>query len=182
VIPVKLRIDDITAEAKDFSFAEPEDEINRILEKGPLTEFRIQEPIGVKVSYYRAGTELFFEGGLHASTTAICARCAEEFAAPSDRDFRFILAPKAVGFDAETDLRDEDLEFSLYDGDQIDLSPLVREQFLLSLPTRPLCREDCRGLCPKCGVNLNNIQCGCSFDVGHPGLAALRNLKVSRSS
>jgi hypothetical protein len=52
-----------------------------VLEKGPLTEFRVQEPIGVKVAYYRAGTELFFEGGLHASTTAVCARCAEEFAA-----------------------------------------------------------------------------------------------------
>ncbi len=179
---MKLRIDDITAEAKGLSFAESEAEINRILEKGPLTEFRIEEPIGVTVSYYRAGTELFFEGGLHASTTAVCARCAEEFAAPSDRDFRFILAPKSVGFDEDKNLRDEDLEFSLYDGDQIDLSPLIREQFLLSLPTRPLCREDCRGLCPKCGINLNHAQCSCSEERGHPGLAALRNLKVGRSS
>jgi uncharacterized protein len=182
VIPVKLRVEEITAEAKELSFAEPEVEINRILEKGPLTEFRVQEPIGVTVSHYRAGTELFFEGGLHASTTAICARCTEEFAAPSDRDFRLVLAPRAIGFEQEKDLRDEDLEFSLYDGDQIDLSPLIREQFLLSLPTRPLCREDCRGLCPKCGVNLNHEQCGCSLATGHPGLAALRNLKVGRSS
>ena len=90
---MKLRVEEITAEAKELSFAEPEVEINRILEKGPLTEFRVQEPIGVTVSYYRAGTELFFEGGLHASTTAICARCTEEFAAPSDRDFRLVLAP-----------------------------------------------------------------------------------------
>ena len=179
---MKLRVDDITAEAKELSFAEPEGEINRVLEKEPLTEFQVQEPIGVNVSYYRAGTELFFEGGLHASTTAVCARCAEKFAAPSDRDFRFILAPKAIGFNGEKDLGDEDLEFSLYEGDQIDLSPLIREQFLLSLPTRPLCREDCRGLCPKCGVNLNHTQCACSVEVGHPGLAALRNLKVGRSS
>lgn len=179
---MKLRVDDIAGKAKELSFAEPEAEINRILEKGPLTEFRINEPIGVTVSFYRAGTELFFEGGLHASTTAICARCAEEFAAPSDRDFRLVLAPKSVGFDEEKDLRDEDLEFSLYDGDQIDLSPLIREQFLLALPTRPLCQEDCRGLCPKCGVNLNHEQCACTVELGHPGLAALRNLKVGRPS
>jgi uncharacterized protein len=182
VIPVKLRIDDITGEAKEISFTEPESDINRILEKGPLTEFRVEEPIRVDVSYYRAGTELFFEGDLQASTTAICARCAEEFAAPSGRDFRFILAPKSVGFADEKDIRDEDLEFSLYDGDQIDLSPLIREQFLLSLPTRPLCSDDCRGLCPKCGVNLNHTQCECSEETGHPGFAALRNLKVGRSS
>lgn len=179
---MKLRVDDITAEAKELSFAEPEAEINRILEKGPLAEFHIDEPIGVTVSYYRAGTELFFEGGLHAATTATCARCAEEFAAPSDRHFRFVLAPKAVGFGQEKDLRDEDLEFSLYDGDQVDLSPLIREQFLLALPTRPLCRDDCRGLCPKCGINLNHAQCDCTVETGHPGLAALRNLKVGRSS
>jgi len=179
---VKIRIEDITADAKDLAFAEPEQEINRILGQGPIREYHLEGPVEVSVSFYRAGTELFFEGGLHASTTAICARCTEEFAAPSDRDFRFVLAPKAIGFDDEKDLRDEDLEFSLYDGDQIDLSPLIREQFLLSLPTRPLCREDCRGLCAKCGVNLNHTQCGCSFEVGHQGLAALRNLKVGRSS
>ena len=179
---MKLRVDDITAEAKEMSFAEPQGEINRVLEKGPLTEFRIQEPIEVTVSYYRAGTELFFEGGLHASTTAICARCAEEFAAPSDREFRFVLAPKVIGFDKDNDLRDEDLEFSLYDGDHVDLSPLITEQFLLSLPTRPLCREDCRGLCPRCGVNLNYTECECDTQVGDPRLAALRDLKVGRSS
>ena len=179
---MKLRVDDITAEAKELSFAEPEADINRILEQGPLTEFRVQEPIGVKVSYYRAGPELFFQGDLHASTTATCARCAEEFVASSGREFRFILAPRAVGFAGEKDLHDEDLEFSLYEGDQIDLSPLIREQFLLSLPTRPLCREDCRGLCPKCGVNLNHTQCDCAQETGHPGFAALRNLKVGRSS
>ena len=179
---MKLRVDDITAEAKELSFAEPEADINRVLEKGPLTEFHINEPIAVEVSYYRAGPELFFQGRMHAATAATCARCTEEFVAPSGRDFRFILAPRSVGFAGEKDLRDEDLEFSLYDGDQIDLSPLIREQFLLSLPTRPLCREDCRGLCPKCGVNLNHTQCNCAEETGHTAFAALRNLKVGRSS
>jgi uncharacterized protein len=179
---VKLRVEDITAEAKELSFAEPEAEINRVLEKGPLLEFRVKAPLGVEVSYYRAGTELFFEGDLHATTTAVCARCAEEFTAPDERHFRFVLAPKSIGFNGEKDLRDEDLEFSLYDGDQIDLSPLIREQFLLSLPTRPLCREDCRGLCPKCGINLNNGECSCSEEAADPRFAPLRNLKVGRSS
>ena len=179
---MKLRVEDITAEAKELSFAEPEAEINRVLEKGPPTEFRAKGPIDVDVSYYRAGTELFFEGDLHATTTAVCARCAEDFAAPSDRHFRMVLAPKSIGFDSDKDLRDEDLEFSLYDGDQIDLSPLVREQYLLSLPTRPLCGEDCRGLCPKCGINLNNGECSCSEETADPRFAPLRNLKVGRSS
>jgi uncharacterized protein len=178
--PVKLRVEDITAEAKALSFAEPEGDINRILEKGPAHEFHLQAPIQVEMEYYRAGTELFFQGHLHASTQEVCARCAEEFSAPSDRDFRFVLTPRAIGLSDE-DLREEDLEFSVYDGDQVDLSPLLREQYLLSLPTRPLCREDCRGLCPKCGANLNHTACGCRPEAADARLAPLRALKLSRS-
>ena len=181
MIPVKLRVDDITAEAKALSFAEPEGDINRILEKGPLKEFHVQAPMRVEMEYYRAGTELFFQGQLHASTQEVCARCAEEFTAPSERGFRFVLTPRTVGL-ADDNLREEDLEFSVYDGDEVDLSPLLREQFLLSLPTRPLCREDCRGLCPQCGANLNHTACGCRPQAADPRLAALRALKLSRSS
>jgi uncharacterized protein len=51
---------------------------------------------------------------------------------------------------------------------------------LLSLPTRPLCREDCRGLCPHCGINLNRESCGCREERLDSRLAALRSIKVSR--
>lgn len=177
---MKIRVEDITAEAKQLSFDEPEVELNRILDRGPVREFWVEGPISVTVSYYRAGTELFFMGGLHAITRAVCARCAEEFAAPSDRSFRFVLSPRAIGLGEKNDPGYEDLEFSVYDGGEIDLSPLVREQVLLSLPTRPLCGEQCRGLCPRCGINLNHAQCECSPATGDPRLAVLRAVKVGR--
>lgn len=178
---MKIRVDDITAEAKELSFEEAQAQVNLVLESEPLREYRIEGPISVTVSYYRAGTDLFFAGSLHASTHTVCARCAEEFMLPSERAFRFVLTPKAAGFGEEADLRSEDLEFSLYEGDGIDLSPLVREQFLLSLPTRPLCADECRGLCPHCGVNLNLAQCGCSAERFDPRFAAFRGLKLGRS-
>ncbi len=173
---MKLRIEDITAEAKELSFEEPQGELNRVLETGPVHEFRVEGPIGVKIAYYRAGTELFFSGALHAPTHAVCARCAEEFELDSQRAFRFVLTPRVVGYNDKNDA--EDLELSVYEGDEVDLSPLIREQLLLSLPTRPLCREDCRGLCPRCGANLNAGQCGCSAAELDPRLGALRQLKV----
>ncbi len=178
---MKLRVDDITAEAKEFSFEEAEAQVNVVLEREPVREYRIEGPISVTVSYYRAGTDLFFAGRLRASTKAVCARCAEEFLWPGERAFRFVLAPKAVGFAGETDLHAEDLEFSLYEGDEIDLAPLIREQFLLSLPTRPLCADECRGLCPHCGVNLNLAECGCAAESFDARFAALRSLKLRRS-
>jgi len=177
---VKLRLEDITAEAKEISFAEPEGEINRILEQGPVREYHVEGPVQVNLTHYRAGMDLFFAGRLMARVRAACARCAEEFDASSDRPFRFVLAPRAAGYDKETDLRSEDLEFSLYEGDEIDLSPLVREQVILALPTRPLCREDCRGLCPHCGANLNSGDCGCRVKQADPRFAALGALKLGR--
>lgn len=178
---VRLKVDDITADDKRLSFSEPETEINHILAQGRLKEYRLEKPVSVTVSYYRAGTELVFEGELFARGKALCARCAEEFSSANERPFRFVLAPRALGWHEEGDLDAEDLEFSLYDGDEVDLTPLIREQLFLALPTRPLCREDCRGLCPRCGANLNVRECGCRSEGAEARLAVLRSLKVERA-
>ena len=177
---MKLRIDDITAEAKDLALDEPAVEINLLLERGPIREYHLSAPVAVDLSYYRSGMDVVFGGELEARAEATCARCAEQFDTKCGRSFRFVLAPKAVG-EPDSDLRAEDLEFSFYEGEEIDLSPLIREQVLLALPTRPLCKEDCRGLCPQCGANLNRDVCGCGGEAPDPRLEILRTLKVQRS-
>ena len=177
---MKLRIDDITAEVKELDLVESETEVNRTLEQGPIREYRVERPFSVHLSHYRSGMELFFSGFLSAEVTATCARCAEDFKVVSKRDFRFVLAPKSVGVLSGKDLNAEDLEFSLYEGEEVDVSPLMREQLLLALPTRPLCQEGCRGLCPQCGTNLNLKACNCSAEKFDARLEALRSLKISR--
>jgi len=177
---VKLRIDDITAEGREISFAEPEQELNRTLTRGNLREYFVTAPLQVSLSYYRAGTDIFVSGTLEAEATAACARCAEEFSRPSYRRFRYVLAPKAMSDNRDLELTAEDLELSFYQGDEIDLSPLIREQALLAMAERPLCREECRGLCPQCGANLNEISCRCTSGGLDPRLAVLRTLKVAR--
>jgi uncharacterized protein len=91
-----------------------------------------------------------------------------------------MLTPKAIGGDDKGAVNVDDLELSVYQGEEVDLSPLIREQVLLALVDRPLCREDCRGLCPRCGVNLNERECGCVAETPAPRLAVLRTLKVAR--
>jgi uncharacterized protein len=174
---MKLRVDDITAESRELSFTEPEGEINRELSRGPIAEYALGQPVTVAVSYYRAGTEIFVGGSVAAVARATCARCAEEFTAVHDRPFRYVLAPRALADDS--DLRSEELEFGLYEGDHVDLAPLVREQVLLALAGRPLCREDCRGLCPHCGINRNEAACDCRPESSDVRLAVLRTLKVA---
>ena len=62
-----------------------------------------------------------------------------------------------------------------------DLAGLLWEEFVLALPVRPLCKPDCKGLCPDCGKNLNEGSCSCVRDEGDPRLAALRGLKVKKN-
>ena len=75
---------------------------------------------------------------------------------------------------------DDDLETSYYRDDQIDLNELLREQFYLALPMKPLCREDCQGLCPVCGINRNTATCGCELSWEDPRLAPLKSLTTPR--
>ncbi|HEY2104200.1 MAG TPA: DUF177 domain-containing protein [Candidatus Binataceae bacterium] len=177
---MKLRIDDISAEVKALDFVEPETEVNRLLEQGPIREYRVNRPFAVHLSHYRSGMELFFSGFLAAAVTATCASCAEDFSVATKRDFRFVLAPRSMGELNGKNINAEDLEFSLYDGEEVEVSPLLREQLLLALPTRPLCQDECRGLCSQCGVNLNLNSCSCSAPTLDPRLEALRSLKLSR--
>ena len=89
-----------------------------------------------------------------------------------------MLVPKADEVAPEAELTDDELDLSVYEGDEIDLAPLLREQIILALPTRPLCDEHCKGLCPSCGVNLNLESCRCAATAGDPRLAVLRNIKI----
>ena len=151
-----------------------------MLARGSVREYLIKAPIQVSLTHYRAGSEIFVDGTLDAATIAVCSRCVEEFDLPNQRRFRYVLAAKVMSDDNDFALRAEDLEFSFYQGDEIDLAPLIREQILLALTERPLCRDDCRGLCPQCGANLNERDCGCTTKAPDPRLAVLRSLKVGR--
>ncbi|HEV7734974.1 MAG TPA: DUF177 domain-containing protein, partial [Candidatus Binatia bacterium] len=93
-----------------------------------------------------------------------------------DAPFTLVLTPRAAAVDEPGELGSDDLGICYYDGDEIDVSAIVHEQTILALPTRPLCAEECRGLCPQCGTNLNADPCGCSVTATDPRLAVLRTL------
>ena len=108
-----------------------------------------------------------------------CSRCLEPFTLPVDAVFDLRYQPRATNTgEGEREVEEDDLTTAFYDNDEIDLGQLMREQFYLSLPMKPLCREDCRGLCPQCGTNLNRATCGCTPAWEDPRLAALRGLKT----
>jgi len=72
------------------------------------------------------------------------------------------------------------LDEDTYAGKEIDLAPAVREQILLHIPPPPLCRDDCLGLCPRCGKDLNDGECGCDRAVIDPRWAALKGIRLEK--
>jgi uncharacterized protein len=106
-----------------------------------------------------------------------CTRCLESVTRTLEIPFRdlFVDASRETT-QRETELAIDDMDESLVIGGRIDLAEVVREQILLALPEQVLCREDCRGLCPKCGGNRNLIDCSCDRDEIDPRWAALKNL------
>jgi len=173
---MKIKVDQIKAEATPLSYVEAVDGLNARLTVG-APDFRVAEGIAVDLTHYRAGLDLFFTGTLRGAVIGTCARCAEDYTFHLDTPFTFVLAPRATDAEGgDPELAADDLAFSFFEGEEIDLSPLVHEQTILALPTRPLCREDCRGLCPRCGANLNSGPCGCPADTPDPRLSVLRTL------
>ena len=75
------------------------------------------------------------------------------------------------------EVSEEDLDVFPFDGERVDLEPLLREQFVLAVPFAPLCAETCKGLCPQCGIDRNTASCSCQPPID-PRLAALQGLKI----
>jgi uncharacterized protein len=92
----------------------------------------------------------------------LCARCVEPVAVPLEGDFDLIFRPEAADADAgERSITADETEIGYYQESGLLLEDVVREQVLLSLPSRTLCTADCKGLCPRCGQNLNQAKCSC---------------------
>jgi len=87
------------------------------------------------------------------------------------------LPPQEIEKD-EVELLEEDMEIGFITGDHLNLDEVVKEQIYLSLPIKKICREDCPGLCPDCGTNLNKGNCTCDKVKGHPAFSKLKNLKI----
>ena len=178
---MKIPVDEIPQSPKEIAFSEKIEELNEIYRRSKNPDFGFPPSLDVDLTYYRSGAELFFDGSFRGRFTGYCGRCLEQYSFTLDQDFAFVLTPEPARSErGAEELRGGELGLSYYSGDEIDLTPLIREQVMLALPTRALCAEDCRGLCEGCGANLNGESCDCAAASGDPRMAIFRTLKVGR--
>jgi len=174
---MKVQLHDILAVPIDVAYRESIEDLNGILRVGKSHDYECTVPLEVEISFSRSVMDLFFDGRVHGEATATCARCLTPFQLEIAQDFSVVLRPEPR-LTGEVELKAADLADSFYRGTEVDVTRLVYEQVLLALPIRPLCDEECRGLCPQCGVNRNIGECSCTVDAGDPRLSVLRGLKI----
>ncbi|MGE5552381.1 MAG: YceD family protein [Betaproteobacteria bacterium] len=170
-------------------------------DKGACLEFAVEErigpleapggsvvftrPVSVSGTVTNTGKCFVVQGTIATDAELVCDRCLEKFRreleVPFEAEF-FRQGHESGGGrwgEGRDSLRQEEKAFLadngyLFRGEDLELAEAVREELSLALPMRKLCRENCAGLCPECGVNLNVTQCACERHVPDPRLAALQ--------
>lgn len=138
-----------------------------------------------ELDFYIEGDNVFARGSLDAWVELACSRCLVNLRHSIKEDMMVTYLPGGQipnedGLESEEEDQDEgDAEDTYgYEGEEIDVEPLLRERLLLAVPYAPLCKPECLGLCTQCGANLNDSECGCDRKVVDPRLAALKDIKV----
>jgi uncharacterized protein len=140
--------------------------------------YRVATPVQLAFDIHKDKDKFRLVGTVRAELELSCSRCLEPYRLPVHADFdqRYLPHGQAAA-GGEVEVEEDDLETTYYRDEQIDLGELLREQFYLALPMKPLCEDDCRGLCPRCGTNLNTSHCDCETAWEDPRLAALKQLR-----
>jgi uncharacterized protein len=152
------------------------------------SDFRQSGTLNWSVDAERAGEEIRISGTLTGGVELSCSRCLEPARCGISRSFElFFLQREKEMFDEDDDveLSEDDMRTSYFEGTQLDIGDIIREQVLLSLPMKVLCTVDCRGLCLVCGTNLNLNTCHCrveSFSLHIDQLADIKKKLEERSS
>ncbi len=175
---MKLNVHEIEEAPKRLVYDQPLTSLEERLVHG-ARDFEFLHSAKIKLDYYRSGEELFFNGRVDVPVVGHCGRCTENYDFEINTGFHNVLFPRpAIGTPVVAEA--DEVGLSYYEGDIVDIGPMADDPIILALPTRPLCSEDCKGLCPNCGINLNEAGCTCKEASRDSPLAALRDLKVGR--
>jgi uncharacterized protein len=132
-------------------------------------------PTHAEVVVRRIGEEIWIKGKLAARLSLICSRCLNPFEYPVDASFDLVYLPEELEM-MNDELAEDDLGRGFYQDNQINLHEVILEQLNLTFPLKPLCSEDCEGICPVCGQIRRRGNCACQEKKEDPRLRKLKNL------
>ncbi len=125
----------------------------------------------------RVGSEVAIRGDITAAAGLVCSRCLKDYTTEVRAEVNVIYHPvEELRVEGKHEVKEDELEMGFYSGDEFDLTELLKEQMILNMPMKPLCSEACKGICSKCGTDLNINKCGCSTDEIDSRLEVLKEL------
>ncbi|MBI5234154.1 MAG: DUF177 domain-containing protein [Deltaproteobacteria bacterium] len=171
---MKLRVEDIPPSGLSLEFEEDPKEVLNVVKE---CDFRLSGPVAAHLDITRKGVDVFITGDIQATLLLVCSRCLNDYEHKLQEDIAlFYTMEKETG--KERELKTEDLETGFIEGGVIDMDMVLFEELSLEAPTKPLCSNDCKGLCPVCGADLNVEVCGCEAkEKVDPRFAKLKDIK-----
>lgn len=184
---MKLHVDRLKDSPTEYLFEETAAWRQQAEEQAPELHTLRAAPFQSVVRANRMGQGVYIEGALTGALEPECGRCLVRYRAALREAFRLVLEPAGTRVPAEPEAAKslarrgmcvgDELEMGWFQGHEIDLSDFLLEVMTLALPLQPLCKEDCRGLCPSCGADRNAGPCGCDEQRAKTPFAALAALK-----
>lgn len=124
-------------------------------------QYSIKGYVDVDVTLSRRSENIIIKGLVKFTHKLQCSRCSKEILRKRTEKIDVHYVPSKL-LSPELELTEKDVNTLFYEGDLINLEQLVRDAIILSMPMKPLCKPDCKGLCPRCGRDLNEGECGCT--------------------
>ena len=169
---MRIELEKLDGKKGDFAHDYQPEELNPVDERVTLIE-----PAAVTGKIRLAGNEVFVNGHIETRVQVECDRCLKPVESLVNSDFQLeYISGSEYESSQVAELTEAEMSVSVFDGQAIDVDEIVKEQILLAVPTRLLCREDCKGICPQCGNDRNTGECSCVTTDIDPRWAALKNL------
>jgi uncharacterized protein len=181
---MRIRIDDIKDEGLTLDFAEEATAFPELAEVSAAGDCEFTAPVKTRLRAFQVRGMVEVEGQVETTLRQSCSRCLEEYeetlSAPFALTYTRELPEVEEDSGDEVEISAEEMGLILFEGEEIDLREAVQEQVIMGLPLQPLCRRECKGLCPQCGANLNEGECGCGSPDFSIKFAALKGFKVDK--
>ena len=176
---MRIRVDEIPESGRFLHFHWDDARLRQYLPKEDPFEYKLVRPVNVDLEIQKRSDHVRIQGTIKGALQVGCHRCLNGFLWPLDETVDVFLVEGEEPEPAEEiELEPNDLDYEFFDGVIIEIDQLVAEQIFLALPVKILCSENCRGLCPRCGINLNEEPCQCGKSAGSSPFAALETIKT----
>jgi len=176
---MRVRVDEIPESGRTLRFHWDEDGLRQFLPPGDPFNLKLLRPVNVVLNLNRHPDHTRITGKIEGPLEVCCHRCLAPFRLALDEPVDiYLIADERVPKAEEKELVPHELAYEFFDGEVIEVDQLVAEQIFLALPVKLLCSEDCKGICPGCGANLNEEACRCKAGGRQSPFAKLKLVKT----